>query len=109
MVGTTALVPILPSSLSWMTTTTVTTTRTTYTSLLTNNLISLKPILQASVDDEIFTTTNDADTFFPQAEMIEFVLPKHRPLGCTVEESLADNDVAHHVFVSKVRCASIVI
>ena len=40
-----------------------------------------------------------SENLFPNAEFLEFVLSPHRPLGCTVEESLAD---ARHIFVSKV-------
>jgi hypothetical protein len=40
-----------------------------------------------------------AENLFPDAEFLEFVLSPHRPLGCTVEESLAD---ARHIFVTKV-------
>jgi hypothetical protein len=40
-----------------------------------------------------------AETLFPGAEFLEFVLSPHRPLGCTVEESLADT---RHIFVTKV-------
>jgi hypothetical protein len=39
------------------------------------------------------------DHLFPNAEFLEFVLTPHRPLGCTVEESLADT---RHIFVAKV-------
>jgi hypothetical protein len=38
---------------------------------------------------------------FPDAEFLEFVLEEHRPLGCTVEESLA-HPKEKFVFVSKV-------
>jgi hypothetical protein len=40
-----------------------------------------------------------AEFLFPYAEFKEFVLSPHRPLGCTVEESLADT---RHIFVTKV-------
>jgi hypothetical protein len=43
-----------------------------------------------------------AENIFPYAEFKEFVLFPHRPLGCTVEESLAD---ARHIFVTKVVAA----
>jgi S1-C subfamily serine protease len=39
------------------------------------------------------------ETLFPNAEFLEFILSPHRPLGCTVEESLADT---RHIFVTKV-------
>jgi hypothetical protein len=38
---------------------------------------------------------------FPDATLKTFSLPEHRPLGCTVEESLADLQMKP-VFVSKV-------
>jgi S1-C subfamily serine protease len=38
-------------------------------------------------------------TAFPDAELTSMVLLPHRPLGCTVEESLAGDE---HVFVQKV-------
>jgi hypothetical protein len=44
---------------------------------------------------------------FPTAEFLDLEMKLHRPLGCTVEESLADHPVTHVVFVSKVsRCKS---
>jgi hypothetical protein len=47
------------------------------------------------------TSFTSAEEFFPEAEMIKMVLGDgHRPLGCTVEESMAVDDT--HVFVSKV-------
>jgi hypothetical protein len=38
---------------------------------------------------------------FPEATIKTFCLPEHRPLGCTVEESLADLELKP-VFISKV-------
>lgn len=41
------------------------------------------------------------ESAFPSADIIDISLPEHKPLGCTVEESLGDNDLKP-VFVSKV-------
>ena len=41
------------------------------------------------------------EKLFPRAEIITTVLPQHAPLGCTVEESLNDND--DYIFISKLR------
>jgi hypothetical protein len=41
------------------------------------------------------------ESAFPSAQVIEVSLPEHKPLGCTVEESLGDT-VLKPVFVSKV-------
>jgi hypothetical protein len=52
----------------------------------------------------LYTTEDDYSTWegaFPNAEIFHISLPEHRPLGCTVEESLADSDLKP-VFVSKV-------
>ena len=52
----------------------------------------------------LYNAGNDYSTWegaFPDAEVVHVSLPKHRPLGCTVEESLADSDL-QPVFVSKV-------
>lgn len=38
---------------------------------------------------------------FPDATILDFVLEEHKPLGCTVEESLGDKTLKP-VFVSKV-------
>ena len=38
------------------------------------------------------------------ADILDFVLEEHKPLGCSADESLADEpDGSKHVFVSKVR------
>eukprot|EP00525_Craspedostauros_australis_P003695 CAMPEP_0198116888 /NCGR_PEP_ID=MMETSP1442-20131203/15211_1 /TAXON_ID= /ORGANISM="Craspedostauros australis, Strain CCMP3328" /LENGTH=287 /DNA_ID=CAMNT_0043774817 /DNA_START=150 /DNA_END=1013 /DNA_ORIENTATION=- len=41
------------------------------------------------------------DLFLQGSEFIELSIPDHRPLGCTVDETIADTDVPH-VFVSKI-------
>jgi hypothetical protein len=41
------------------------------------------------------------ESAFPSAQVLEVSLPEHKPLGCTVEESLGDTDLKP-VFVSKV-------
>lgn len=46
---------------------------------------------------------NTDDEMFPDATILEFTLEQHKPLGCTVEESLAHTK-EKHVFVTKV-CA----
>jgi hypothetical protein len=43
---------------------------------------------------------------FPDATLKSFCLLEHRPLGCTVEESLADL-IRKPVFVSKVKVLNI--
>lgn len=42
------------------------------------------------------------ESAFPSAQVIEVSLAEHKPLGCTVEESLGDTNLKP-VFVSKVR------
>jgi hypothetical protein len=42
------------------------------------------------------------ESAFPDAQVLTIQMQEHRPLGCTVEESLADSDLKP-VFVSKVR------
>ncbi len=45
---------------------------------------------------------NDED-IFPDATKVDFILALHKPLGCTVDESLAPEvNGVRHVFVSKV-------
>lgn len=51
-----------------------------------------------TMDESIIMTEKEA---FPDAEFHDFVLKEHRPLGCTVEESLA-HPMEKHVFVAKV-------
>jgi hypothetical protein len=50
-------------------------------------------------NNSMSSDVSSAENLFPKAEFLEFVLSPHRPLGCTVEESLAD---ARHIFVTKV-------
>lgn len=45
--------------------------------------------------------TDTSSSLFPGSEILEFELAEHKPLGCTVEESLA-HPVEKHVFVTKV-------
>lgn len=42
------------------------------------------------------------ESAFPDAQVLTIQMQEHKPLGCTVEESLADSDMKP-VFVSKVR------
>jgi hypothetical protein len=57
-------------------------------------------IMVATDDNNSMSSdVSSAENLFPYAEFLEFVLSPHRPLGCTVEESLAD---ARHIFVTKV-------
>ena len=44
----------------------------------------------------------DWESIFPNADILTITLQQHRPLGCTVEESLAKSDLKP-VFISKVR------
>lgn len=57
-------------------------------------------------DDEDDVNTNDTPTLTGALEnsiLNEFILTEHKPLGCSVEESLADEpDNAKHVFVAEV-------
>jgi hypothetical protein len=65
--------------------------------------VSTSTAIMVATDDNnsISSDVNggSAENVFPNAEFLEFVLSPHRPLGCTVEESLAD---ARHIFVTKV-------
>lgn len=47
----------------------------------------------------------DAEKLFPEATILEFTLEHHKPLGCTVEESLA-HPMEKHVFITKVRLST---
>jgi hypothetical protein len=50
------------------------------------------------------TLLSSQQELFPTAKsFLDLEIKLHRPLGCTVEESLADHSVTHVVFVSKVR------
>lgn len=47
------------------------------------------------------STDISAENMFPDATILEFTLEEHKPLGCTVEESLA-HPMEKHVFITKV-------
>ncbi|KAL3918965.1 MAG: hypothetical protein SGILL_003990, partial [Bacillariaceae sp.] len=53
-----------------------------------------------SESEEFILLNGQVDEFFPNGEIITVTLGEHRPLGCTVEESLDDKD--DFVFISKV-------
>jgi hypothetical protein len=57
------------------------------------------PLPQKVVASEVWTPQE----LFPTAEFLDLNIKEHRPLGCTIEESLAIHPVTHVVFVSKVR------
>jgi hypothetical protein len=62
--------------------------------------VSFTAIMVATDEnDSMSSDVSSAENLFPNAEFLEFLLSPHRPLGCTVEESLAD---ARHIFVTKV-------
>jgi len=54
----------------------------------------------SSSDDEKSLIMERVQEVFPEGEILTFTLVDHRPLGCTVEESLNEQD--DYVFVSKV-------
>jgi hypothetical protein len=58
---------------------------------------SVSPESQDVTDDRGIASPRDV---FPTAEFLTFELADHRPMGCTVEESLFPDD--DYVFVSKV-------
>jgi hypothetical protein len=58
------------------------------------------PQVSVPVPDNIIAASSEA--LFPNAEYLDFSLLPHRPMGCTVEESLAD---ARLIFVTKVTVA----
>ena len=71
----------------------------------------VRTMLHAELDDSE-TAVADAfeqakasceQLFGPSVDVYEFELKEHKPLGCTVEESLVEeDDSSKHVFVSKV-------
>jgi hypothetical protein len=48
------------------------------------------------------STDISAENMFPDATILEFTLEEHKPLGCTVEESLA-HPMEKHVFITKLK------
>lgn len=58
----------------------------------------------AVLDDVLPPVSAMVVPIFPDAEIIDFTLPEHKPLGCTVEESLdpEEADGSSQVFVSSV-------
>jgi hypothetical protein len=63
--------------------------------------VRVSTAMAVATDTSLISSDVDGsdDALFPNAEFLEFVLSPHRPLGCTVEESLADT---RHIFVTKV-------
>jgi hypothetical protein len=68
--------------------------------LSSHRAMTLK-LAKALSDDDTSATivTKSAESYFVDAEFFELQISPHRPLGCTVEESLGEG---RHVFVSKV-------
>ena len=62
----------------------------------------LADFLNGDSEVPVAEVSDEAQSLFPTAEFLELEITLHRPLGCTVEESLADHPVEHVVFVSKV-------
>jgi hypothetical protein len=60
-------------------------------------------------DDLLSSLTPTPKELFPTADFLDFEMKLHRPLGCTVEESLADHPVTHVVFVSKVSKSEVIV
>ena len=56
--------------------------------------------VEEDVEDDTSLPTEVAKEIFPSAEFITFELADHRPLGCTIEETLDPDE--DYVFVSKV-------
>uniref|UniRef100_A0A7S1ZNQ0 PDZ domain-containing protein n=1 Tax=Trieres chinensis TaxID=1514140 RepID=A0A7S1ZNQ0_TRICV len=72
-------------------------------SQLSNSASNEETGLKVNGDADGTSAASAEDYFGGMAEFMDFVLEEHKPLGCTAEESLADEvDGAKHVFVSKV-------
>jgi hypothetical protein len=84
------------------------TSTTASTSTSSSKSKSSRSWLGASVEDDTDSEISQASDLltpkelFPTAEFKDLEIKRHRPLGCTVEESLADHPVTNIVFVSKV-------
>ena len=55
-----------------------------------------------TLDGVLNVTDTFNNTLFPGSHVLEFTLLNHKPLGCTVEESLA-HPMEKHIFITKVR------
>lgn len=77
--------------------------RSITTSRLHSEAQTFSSIESEESDDSNTGRPNLTGSLF-QARWIEFALTEHKPLGCSVEESLASEpDEANYVFVSEVR------
>jgi hypothetical protein len=56
--------------------------------------------LFSAVEEDVANNVNDYKDVFPTAQFYTFEMPAHRPLGCTVDESM--DALENYVFVSKV-------
>lgn len=54
----------------------------------------------ASDDDELSMLLEKVEAVFPNGAMLTMTMKDHRPLGCTVEESLNEED--DYVFISRI-------
>jgi predicted metalloprotease with PDZ domain len=52
-----------------------------------------------ALSDELVTLMERVNEVFPAGQVLTMILKDHRPLGCTVEESLNEDD--GYVFISK--------
>jgi hypothetical protein len=59
-----------------------------------------RPSLRLYAEEEVAW-----ESAFPDAEVLDIRLKEHKPLGCTVEESLGNSDLKP-VFISRVGCSS---
>jgi hypothetical protein len=65
-----------------------------------NVTVFSSPPANASPNDETSLIVEHVREAFPEGEILTFKLIDHRPLGCTVEESLNKDD--EYVFISKI-------
>ncbi|KAG7346664.1 PDZ domain containing protein [Nitzschia inconspicua] len=56
--------------------------------------------ITSSSDDELRMLLEKVEEVFPQGEILTITMKDHRPLGCTIEESLNEED--DYVFISKI-------
>jgi C-terminal processing protease CtpA/Prc len=54
----------------------------------------------SSYDEELALLTEKVEEAFPKGEILTMTMKDHKPLGCTVEESLNEED--DYVFISKI-------
>jgi len=63
---------------------------------------SITTRIRSTASEEPVDVTETLESkLFPDATVLDFTLEKHKPLGCTVEESLA-HPMEKHIFVTKV-------